>query len=111
MLQKGDALIGWVWLGIEAPRVIRKMNTEQLRLQPELDALTACRGHLENDGKIRQVEAWCLFPVNLALLVGLQWGTEKRRREPEVSVRAGWLRDGEAGPEGRRKVVFVCVYV
>lgn len=70
------------------------MNTEQLRLQPDLDALTACRGHLENDGKNCQAEAQCLFPVNLALIVAPQWGTEKRRREPEVSVGAGWLRDG-----------------
>lgn len=51
MLQEEDALIGWVWLGVEAPSVIRKMNTEQLGFQPKLDALTAHRGHLEKDGK------------------------------------------------------------
>lgn len=97
MLQERDALIGWVWLGVEAPSVIRKMNTEQLGLQPKLDALTACRGHLEKDGKNCQAEALC-FSV---LIVALQRGTEKRRREPEVSVSSAQLSESRRAQDVR----------
>lgn len=97
MLPEGDALIGWALLGLEAPSVITKMNTGQLGLQHKLDALTVCRGHLEKDGKNCQAEALYFSSVNLVLIVVLQQGTEKRRRELEVSVvlcSAQWEQDG-----------------
>lgn len=57
----------------------------------------------------------------MVLIVALQRGTEKRKREAEESLSSaqlsenrmaqGWETEGEASPEGRKKVVFVCVYI
>lgn len=76
MLQEGEVLVGWVWLSVEDSSVIRKMNTEQLGLQPVLDALTVCRGPLEKDGENCQAEDLCFSSVILVWIVALQRGTE-----------------------------------
>lgn len=83
--------IGWVWLGIEATHIIRKMNTEQLALQTKLGVLTAYTGALGKDGKNWQTEALCLSFVNLVSTVVLQTCAEKRTREPEVSMSSARL--------------------
>lgn len=75
-------LIGWVWLGVEATNVMRKMNTEQLALQTMLDVLITYAGALEKDGGKWHTRALCFSFLNFVSTVVLQMCAEKRRREP-----------------------------